>query len=282
MKNAPLKKLPSLRGILKRSRRVSTQIGKNVLQRVGAYYMPVIPTLIDPDRLIAEVGDFFKIPRDDVREMFEAYRAFSQERQYDQTLGNLKTLSFEESFVVRVALGQMTPHRTIVEIGTQYGKSTRRLIDMVALLGLDAEVVCFDIANEVQHFAPDEAKLILEDVSGAFRTKVLDAYQPGFIYLDAHPYYLLKEVISEVIKSNPGSVLAVHDCGRGLCNPKMKISKDDPANISSLTGHWERHVLAEVVGIVDPLSEALDQLSGDGWRLRVFSTQHGLAVILPQ
>jgi hypothetical protein len=61
----------------------------------------------------------------------------------------------------------------------------------------------------------------------------------------------------------------------------MELAKDD-LKVSSLTGIWERHVLAEAFGLADPLSQQLDNLETDTHRLRIFSTPHGLGVITPK
>ena len=76
-----------------------------------------------------------------------------------------------------------------------------------------------------------------------------------------------------------GRVLAIHDCTAGLCNPRMTLAKDDP-NVTSATGTWERHVLAQRFGIGDPLSPALDRATTPTHRLTIFDTPHGLGVVL--
>jgi hypothetical protein len=75
-------------------------------------------------------------------------------------------------------------------------------------------------------------------------------------------------------------VLAIHDCGRGLCNPRMSIARDDP-DVTSTTGVWERHILAEVFGVDDPRSERLDCAESPSHRLAIFDTRHGLGVVRP-
>ena len=62
----------------------------------------------------------------------------------------------------------------------------------------------------------------------------------------------------------------------------MRISKEDSALITSRTGHWERHVLAEIFGVDNPLDSSLDDRETETHRLRVFETPHGLAVIMPK
>jgi hypothetical protein len=75
-------------------------------------------------------------------------------------------------------------------------------------------------------------------------------------------------------------LVAVHDCGRGLCNPAMAIPRD--AEVSSLTGVWERHILAELFGADGPLDPGLDAAETATHRLRIFDTPHGLALIAPK
>ena len=77
------------------------------------------------------------------------------------------------------------------------------------------------------------------------------------------------------------AVLAVHDCGRGLCNPRMAIAEDDPG-VTSQTGVWERHVLADLFGVGDPLDPRLDAIESATHRMRIFDTTHGLALIAPR
>lgn len=279
---------------------------------VPSVYAPFIPLRVNQERLVAEVCQFLGLERLAVEAQWRSYRAFHEAKGYARTLGELKTLCFEEAFLIYCLLQAARP-RTIVEIGTQYGKSTRRIIDIKNMVGLDSRVITFDVANQVQYFQPGEAELVLEDLTGRFRQVVLEAYDPGLIFFDVHLYRLLKEVVTEVLRDGaqgtacsprsadmhltaaaadsgaaladcrlgPGWFLAMHDCSPGLCNPSMSIDKDDPA-VTSLTGVWERHVLAEVFGVGDPLSERLDKLETPTHRLQIFGTPHGLGVIAPR
>jgi glycosyltransferase involved in cell wall biosynthesis len=247
--------------------------------RTGVY-RPVILDRVNHEKLAAEISEFFQCERTEVETEFKNYRQFHDARAYAQTLGERKTLCLEEAFILYLLLAKTRP-ATLVEIGTQHGKSTRRLIDIKNLLGLPGELVTFDIEDQVQHFQPPEAKLVLRDVMGRFAKEVLDAYEPGFVFLDAHPYGLVKEVVTEILAPARKWTLAIHDCGVGLCNPRMPLAKDDP-NISSSTGLWERHVLAEVFGVDDPLREALNYQETPTHRFRVFTTPHGTGVFLPK
>ncbi len=244
-------------------------------------FTPEFPPPIELGPLLDQIGRFFPLPRPEVERRWQLYRAFHEAKGYERTLGEFKTLCLEEAFVLCITLGLVRP-RTIVEVGTQHGKSTRRILDMAGLLGLESRVICFDLVDEVRHFTPGaEAKLVLGDLTGRFRRDVLDAHEPGLIFLDFHVHDLLREAIVETLAHPGGWLLAIHDCSRGLCNPRMTIPKDDP-NVTSSTGVWERHILAEVCGFSDPLDARIDDFETPSHRLRIFDTRHGLALFVPK
>jgi hypothetical protein len=58
----------------------------------------------------------------------------------------------------------------------------------------------------------------------------------------------------------------------------MQIPKDKPLAISSHSGLWERHVLAEIFQVQN---EQLDDLRTPTHYLTIFSTPHGLALLAP-
>lgn len=245
--------------------------------RADEDYRPMFPDAVHERELIEGVRDVFGVPTGDVQRMFSAYRTFHESKGYVQALGEWKTLNFEEAFIAAVALS-LTRAETLVEIGTQEGKSTRRLVDLKEFLGLSMRVICFDKSDSLKFVRRDEVELRIENLLGCFRTQVLDRFGGGCLFLDVHEYPLLKEILTETIRHyGPWSVL-IHDCGRGLCNPRMRLAKDDP-HVTSQTGTWERHVLAEIFGVADPCDSVLDQRSTQTHTLRVFGTRHGLGVL---
>jgi len=241
----------------------------------------IFPASIDQGLLIRQAAEFFNLPLESVHERFEDYRLFSMENRYSETFGERKTLSFEEAFLLYLAVLLLQP-RSVVEIGTQYGKSTRRILDLLKFAGLEAcQVTCFDIKNQVKYFSHDEAHLVIQDVSNDFRFRVLEQLEPGLIFLDAHPYRLLFNAVTEFLNwsSTHSSILAIHDCSPLLYNPRMKINKGELDKITSQTGVWERHVLSEVFTIPNV---SLDDISTSTYRSKIFKTQHGLALIMPK
>jgi glycosyltransferase involved in cell wall biosynthesis len=243
-------------------------------------YLPIIPDTVDHAQIRQEASRFFGLPSADVEDWFLVYRNLHKMKNYAETLGERKTVCFEEAFLLYLALGLKRP-RTIIEIGTHHGRSTRRIIDMATALGLKAQIVAFDITNEVVHFRPDEAEFITRDLTGRVAEEVLAAYEPGLLFLDVHRHALLKETIGAIVTNARPWLLAIHDCSPGLCNPRMSLSKDADS-VTSSTGVWERHVLAEILGIGDPLSQQLDNHETARHQLRIFSTPHGLALLFPK
>lgn len=242
-------------------------------------YNPSYLAHCDHYRLIDEASCFHGISRRDVKTAFDEYQALHEKKQYAAVFGESKTLCFEEAFLFFVIL-KFYKVKNVVEIGTQNGKSTRRILDMIAHLGAECTVTCFDLYDEVKYFTPDEAQLRLHDVTQSFKEDVLDAYHPEILFLDARPHALLDSVIRGVVKSSE-CMLAIHDCTSGICNPKMQLDRSDP-NISSATGVWERHVLADVFDVTDPLSRQLTDMRKGNRHLHIFNTRHGLAIIKPE
>ena len=242
-------------------------------------YHPSLGASIDLNSFVTEAGQYFNIPIEAVNTEYQVYKQFHLQNNYQQALGERKTLCFEEAFLIFLAAKCIQPSR-VVEIGTQYGKSTRRIIDILKLLQMDSSVTCFDVVDELKYVNHSEINLILEDVTDHFSERVLTEIAPGLIYLDAHPYHLLKNVIVDFLEwsKNHPSILAIHDCGSGLYNPCMKISKNNPRAVSSQTGCWERHVLSEI--FAQP-NNALDDMRTPTHRLHIFRTTHGLALLAP-
>jgi len=243
-----------------------------------AYY-PHVPSGVRRSRLLAQAAGFFRFSPEAVRSHHRRYRALHRGKGYEAWLGERKTLCFEEAFLLYLAALRVRPS-TVVEVGSQHGRSTRRILDLLDALGLGASVVCFDTAKELRFVSPDEVEFVQRDVTGRFVQDVLAPHAPGLIYLDAHPPALIRDVVSSFLaysRTRP-CVLAIHDCGPGLYNPRMTIRPEDAQAVTSLTGVWERHVLSELLAVPQ---RKLDDLALPHHRLRIFHTPHGLALIAP-
>ena len=212
--------------------------------------------------------------------MWADYLGLVQAKDHIKKLGQVGTLSSEEAFVIHV-LARLYQPAHLIEIGTHQGKSTRRILDSIQQLQLNTTVTCFDIEDLVRYFSREEAALVLKDVTHSLASDILDAYEPGIIYLDAHPWHLLHKVIGSVLQRGDW-ILAIHDCSPILCNPDMTIPRDEPSLITMRTGHWERHVLAALLGVDNPLDTRLGNMETETHLVRVLPTQHGLALIMPK
>ena len=240
----------------------------------------------DHGLLIAQIAEFYDLAGDDLLDLYSDYGSFYKQKEYpayfmeEKGKGERKHLCKEEAMLCYFAMERFRPE-LIVEIGTQYGVSTRKIIDIRNHLGIEANIECYDIEDQVKYFAADEATLNVQDVSSHLREEIFSKSSNGYLHLDAHPYYLTKDAILEAMRGKDW-VVTVHDCGKGLCNPKMEISRDQPELISSQTGHWERHVLADVFGVVDPLSDELGTQQTSTHKMRIFETPHGGCTIIPK
>jgi hypothetical protein len=243
----------------------------------GAYH-PYYRQYVDLDTLFQEVGDTFHLSHRTVAALWKTYVEFSEQHNHQHELGERKTLSTEEAFIFYVAMALHSPQH-LVEVGTQYGRSTRRLIDIKNHLGLATEIHCFDIQDEVKFFTADEAQLSIKDITHSVNEDVISNYDGGILFLDARPYQLIQNILDSVLKTD-NWVLLIHDCASGICNPQMALEKSVP-QITSKTGVWERHVLSQSFHIDDPISTRLDKVQSPTHKLRIFSTQHGLALVLP-
>lgn len=241
-------------------------------------YKLIWPDSVDHNKIFTEMSQFFNVPIDYINTLWDEYKSIHTKYGHAK-LGERKTLNTEETFTLFVMLKIYKPV-SFIEIGTLLGRSTRRLLDIKNELNMPFDIKCYDIVNAVKHFKPNEAELIVHDITNRVGA-TLDKYKtPGIVYLDAHPYDLTVEVIQEVLKRRDWT-LAIHDCGEILCNPKMKISKDRPQDITSLTGHWERYCLADVFNVDNPLNPDLNYQETPTHKMRVFSTLHGICSVVP-
>ncbi len=241
-------------------------------------YFPHFPTP-EKEVLLREISTFLNLPIKTLEQSWGEYSAWVRSLDYSGKYGGpweVKHLSTEEAFIIYCLL-QRYPVSSIVEIGTQFGKSTRRLIDIKKRLGLNIPVHTFDIKDMVKYFTSDEATLHVKDVTHSFKKDVLDAFPSGLLNVDVHVYALLENIFRHVIEDGRWLV-AIHDCGMGLYNPHMPFRHSQSEFITSTSGVWMRHVLAKVF---DAPQEKLADCTKNGYRLRIFGTQHGLGVLAP-
>lgn len=242
--------------------------------RPSQEYTPQLNETQDHDELLEEAQEFFGLSAEAIARHYSQAIDLCRRERHSQTLGERKTLSFEEAFLLQVVMDQIRPRR-IVQIGVEDGRSTRRILDVKHLLGLNSSVECLDDS-------PDRLATLPKDVV----SKVLDAdslancglCSGDLVYSDIRSRKVLENLVT-LQQSGLGFTLALHDCAVGICNPRMSFDQPEVETISSWTGVWERHVLAKAFGVADPRSSALDDLTWNDLRLKIFSTPHGLAIV---
>lgn len=247
--------------------------------RRGPLYRPIPAPLWSADELQLQAASYFRLDPEVCRQHYQTYQAFSQQKGYAQTLGESRTLNFEEAFLLYLAALRLRPAQA-VEIGVQYGKSTRRILDLLRLIRPDSQLTAFDIVDQLRFVSHEEVKLKLHDLTNDFESAVLHDLAPGLIFVDTRPYDLLKNVITSFLEwslEHP-SLLAIHDCTIRLYNPHMRIPRSAPQLVSSRTGTWERHVLSEIFGLPP---RQLDEVRTSTHHLRIFGTRHGIALLAP-
>ena len=242
-------------------------------------YKPSILSNIDEVQLLNQASSFFNLQIDEVQDLYASYSRFSEEKKYSEILGENKTLSFEESFLLLLTALLLKPGK-IVEIGTQYGKSTRRIVDITQYLNLNAQVTCFDIVDLIKYVSHDEVDLRIHDLTIDFNEQIFLNIKPSLIFLDAHPFALLKIAVNDFLNWSTENqcILAIHDCSKGFYRENMKIHPNDPTMVTSRSGLWERHVLQEVFSTSN---DNLEDLQTENHHLKIFETSHGLAIIAP-
>jgi|GEM_PF-639426 len=239
-------------------------------------FVPRHTPSVDPRRLVDDVAEAFGLDRTSVERMYGVYRAVHESNGYARTSGEVKTLCFEEAFILCVTMSLYRP-QALLAVEPADGRALRRIVDIKGLLGLDCRVACFGHPFGPADVAPDEAEVIAADPIGRLAESAR-LRQAALVYLDRHEHALVDEAVRLALDWPGDLVLALHDAAPGLCNPHPTIAKGDP-RVTSATGVWQRHVLAEAFGVSDPLSPALDRAETATHRLRVFETRHGLALI---
>jgi hypothetical protein len=235
---------------------------------------------VDQAKLQDQVAELLGLTKVQVMGLYRGYRALHEMERYAERFGELKTLCFEEAFVLYAILSVRRP-RSLVAIGSRDGRAVRRLLDMRRSLALTFPTICVDVENRDSEFNIEEVEHELREGAGRIRVAVLDRHDAGLIFLDARDYGLLREVVNETLVDARGWIVAIQSCGRGLCNPRSTLDKND-ARVTTLTGLWDRYVLADAFGVSDPLDPRLESIDSARHRLRILETPHGLGVIVPK
>lgn len=112
-----------------------------------------------------------------------------------------RSLSKEECRGVYRYMLEKKP-KTMFEFGVQFGCSTRAFIDMAKWANIDLNLHSWDIADELNEskcIRRDQFNFHIKDVTGK-EEHIFNKHNPDFVFLDAHPYVLTKNLIEICLK----------------------------------------------------------------------------------
>jgi len=104
-----------------------------------------------------------------------------------------RSLSKEECRHIFSYMQERKP-KMMLEFGVQNGCSTRAFVEMAKWAKLNMTLHSWDIMDVLKCIGKNEFNFHLGDITGKERA-VFDEYNPDFVFLDAHPYQLTKNII---------------------------------------------------------------------------------------
>lgn len=195
--------------------------------------------------------------------------------------GFAKSLDIAEGFVLWTLVKHLRP-RVVVELGVQYGISSRLWKEALKAYVPQHELVLCDLNDRRLFISDSEARFYHKDAREVL-PKLFASGDVGILHNDAHPYDLIHWSVAEALSHKvPG--LTFHDVGNGkrgptkieshLLSTEEKIAQSE--NWAEY-GTWERHVMAEV------FDEALlkqDFAKSAKYSAGIFDSLFGLGIVL--
>lgn len=156
------------------------------------------------------------------------------------TLKKAKTISKKECESIYYYMKKYKPVN-ILEFGTQYGCSTRAFLEMAKWIGYKINLHSWDILDSVRCVDKNEFCFHLEDISK--KEELLLDYKPNLVFLDAHPYYMTKNIMQICLREKINFIC--HDVSDDVYNTTKERSK----NFSNLSCYaaWESYILQELI-----------------------------------
>lgn len=198
-----------------------------------------------------------------------------------KTDGISKSLDVAEGFALWALVKHIRPS-VVVELGIQYGISSRLWKEALTMYVPDHKLVLCDLEDK-RRFIGDEECSFLQGDARQILPHLFASEQVHILHNDAHPYDLIHWSVTEALKHKV-PVLTFHDVGKGTRGPfkveSSQLSKEQKlANSENWAqyGTWERHVMADIFG-KRVLCE--DEVEGDSFRVHIFDTLFGFGVVM--
>lgn len=198
-----------------------------------------------------------------------------------KTDGYAKSLDVAEGFAAW-ALVKHTRPRVIVELGVQYGVSSRLWKEALKAYVPNHELVLCDLEDKRRFIDDNECTFLKADARQVL-PELFASRDVGILHNDAHPYDLIHWSVTEAMRHNV-PVLTFHDVGRSPRTTfqisSSKLGKEEKlanSEYSAHYGHWERHVMAEVF---DERILSEDTVTTSSHRIQIFDSLFGFGVVI--
>jgi hypothetical protein len=154
-----------------------------------------------------------------------------------------KTLSKRECEEIFYYFDQHRP-QTMIELGTQYGCSTKIFVEIANFFGYKLNMHAFDIRDRIRSSIVDrnEFHLHIEDITDK-ELETLDLYSPDLVFLDAHPYKLTKNMVNACLRKQINFMC--HDISLDV-HEKARQQSNNFTNFDIYVA-WELYVIAKII-----------------------------------
>lgn len=197
------------------------------------------------------------------------------------TDGMAKSLDVAEGFALWALVKHLRP-QVVVELGVQYGISARLWKEALTAYVPGHSLILCDLEDHRRLIGDDEARFYQEDAVKLL-PRLFGSEQVDILHNDAHPYDLIRWSVEEAM-ARQVPCLTFHDVGRGPRNP-FRLEGHHLTQEEKLRhrvnwaeyGHWERHVMAELLS-PDLLHQ--DAAQARGWTVQIFDSLFGFGAAL--
>jgi len=197
--------------------------------------------------------------------------------------GVAKSLDVAEGFALWVLVKKMRPS-CVVELGVQYGVSSRLWQQAMQTYVPDGQLILCDLEDKRRFISDQEATFYAEDAR-TLLPRLFASQKIDVLHNDAHPYDLIHWSVRAAIE-NQVPVLTFHDVGRGQRGvfklESYALSHGDKFRHRTdwgVFGAWERHVMAE---LLDERILREDFVENDQWRIQIFDSLFGFGAAIRQ
>jgi hypothetical protein len=197
--------------------------------------------------------------------------------------GVAKTLDLAEGFALWALVKYLRP-QVVVELGVNLGVSARLWKEALRCYVPEHRLILCDLEDHRRLIGDEEATFYRADAKIVL-PQVLAEQRVDILHNDAHPYDLIHWSV-ETAFAHQVPCLTFHDVGRGRRGPfKLESSRLSPeakrreGDNWAEYGHWERHVMAELLA---PELLLQDFASTTNWRVQIFDSLFGFGAALRQ